>query len=73
MLRKLRFFKDQIHKADIPSSACPSMEPDIELEELEVYLFAVILHTDNETFLSPSYLSPCWPISGANNHICIYI
>ncbi|KAM7496677.1 hypothetical protein LguiA_021091 [Lonicera macranthoides] len=38
MLRKLRFFKDQMHKADIPSSARPSMEPDIELEELEMHL-----------------------------------
>lgn len=36
MSRKLRFFKDQIHKASLPSSVHPGMQPDIELEELEV-------------------------------------
>lgn len=36
MSRKLRFFKDQIHKASLASSIQAGMQPDIELEELEV-------------------------------------
>ncbi|XP_074358588.1 V-type proton ATPase subunit a1-like isoform X1 [Apium graveolens] len=36
MSRKLRFFKDQILRASLPSSVHPGMRPDIELEELEV-------------------------------------
>ncbi|KDP44125.1 hypothetical protein JCGZ_05592 [Jatropha curcas] len=38
MSRKLRFFKDQINKAGLLSSAHPVMEPDVELEELEIQL-----------------------------------
>lgn len=38
MSRKLRFFKDQINKAGLLSSAHPVIEPDVELEELEVQL-----------------------------------
>nr|GLL33862.1 V-type proton ATPase subunit a1-like [Ipomoea trifida] len=38
MSRKLRFFKDQIHKAGLPLSPSPTSQPDIELEELEVQL-----------------------------------
>ncbi|KAF2300500.1 hypothetical protein GH714_013839 [Hevea brasiliensis] len=38
MSRKLRFFKDQINKAGILSSAHPVIEPDFELEELEIQL-----------------------------------
>ncbi|KAK1285428.1 Vacuolar proton ATPase a1 [Acorus calamus] len=38
MSRKLRFFKDQISKAGLLSSARPASQPDIELEELEVQL-----------------------------------
>ncbi|CAL1403314.1 unnamed protein product [Linum trigynum] len=38
MSRKLRFFKDQIQKAGLLSSAHSTLEPDIELEELEVQL-----------------------------------
>ncbi|KAL5581175.1 hypothetical protein UlMin_013617 [Ulmus minor] len=38
MSRKLRFFKDQISKAGLLSSARPAMQPDIELEELEIQL-----------------------------------
>lgn len=38
MSRKLRFFMDQIKKAGVQSTALPVVEPDIELEELEVYL-----------------------------------
>ncbi|GLT81863.1 hypothetical protein SLE2022_002930 [Rubroshorea leprosula] len=38
MSRKLRFFKDQINKAGLLSSAHPILEPDIELEELEIQL-----------------------------------
>ncbi|KAF6150550.1 hypothetical protein GIB67_030351 [Kingdonia uniflora] len=38
MSRKLRFCKDQISKAGIEPSARPGMQPDIELEELEVQL-----------------------------------
>ncbi|XP_019199208.1 PREDICTED: V-type proton ATPase subunit a1-like [Ipomoea nil] len=38
MSRKLRFFKDQIHKAGLLPSPNPASEPDIELEELEVQL-----------------------------------
>lgn len=36
MSRKLRFFKDQIHKAGLLPSPNPASQPDIELEELEV-------------------------------------
>ncbi|KAK9280644.1 hypothetical protein L1049_014340 [Liquidambar formosana] len=38
MSRKLRFFKDQISKAGLGSSAQPVSQPDIELEELEIQL-----------------------------------
>uniref|UniRef100_A0A2P2LRW8 V-type proton ATPase subunit a n=1 Tax=Rhizophora mucronata TaxID=61149 RepID=A0A2P2LRW8_RHIMU len=38
MSRKLRFFKDQIHKAGLPCSTHPAIEPDVELEELEIQL-----------------------------------
>ncbi|WCJ41118.1 V-type proton ATPase 116 kDa subunit a 1 [Euphorbia peplus] len=38
MSRKLRFFKDQINKAGVLSTALPVAEPDIELEELEIQL-----------------------------------
>ncbi|KAI4334446.1 hypothetical protein L6164_019140 [Bauhinia variegata] len=38
MSRKLRFFKDQINKAGVISSPHHGLEPDIELEELEIQL-----------------------------------
>ncbi|XVE59755.1 hypothetical protein DITRI_Ditri05aG0072800 [Diplodiscus trichospermus] len=38
MSRKLRFFKDQISKAGLLSSVHPVVEPDVELEELEIQL-----------------------------------
>ncbi|KAK6926846.1 V-type ATPase, V0 complex, 116kDa subunit family [Dillenia turbinata] len=38
MSRKIRFFKDQISKAGVSSPSRPSLQPDIELEELEVQL-----------------------------------
>ncbi|KAA8549508.1 hypothetical protein F0562_001192 [Nyssa sinensis] len=38
MSRKLRFFKDQIHKAGLLSSGRPASQPDVELEELEIQL-----------------------------------
>lgn len=38
MSRKLRFFKDQIHKASLASSIQAGMQPDIELEALEMQL-----------------------------------
>ncbi|XP_071933449.1 V-type proton ATPase subunit a1-like isoform X2 [Coffea arabica] len=38
MSRKLRFFKDQIHKAGLLPSPHPASQPDIELEELEMQL-----------------------------------
>ncbi|GAV71361.1 V_ATPase_I domain-containing protein [Cephalotus follicularis] len=38
MSRKLRFLKDQISKAGLLSFARPAMEPDVELEDLEVQL-----------------------------------
>ncbi|KAK4408540.1 V-type proton ATPase subunit a1 [Sesamum angolense] len=38
MSRKLRFFKDQIHKAGLMPSPHPLSQPDIELEELEIRL-----------------------------------
>lgn len=37
MSRKLRFFNDQINKAGVKSSVRPAMQPDIDLEELEVH------------------------------------
>ncbi|KAI3461471.1 hypothetical protein Pfo_018134 [Paulownia fortunei] len=38
MSRKLRFFKDQIHKAGLMPSPHPASQPDIELEELDIQL-----------------------------------
>lgn len=38
MSRKLRFFKDQISKAGLAISGHPGMQPDLELEELEIRL-----------------------------------
>ncbi|PIN10703.1 Vacuolar H+-ATPase V0 sector, subunit a [Handroanthus impetiginosus] len=38
MSRKLRFFKDQIHKAGLMPSPHPASQPDVELEELEIQL-----------------------------------
>ncbi|KAL0390152.1 UNVERIFIED_CONTAM: V-type proton ATPase subunit a1 [Sesamum calycinum] len=38
MSRKLRFIKDQIHKAGLTSSPSPAPQPDIDLEELEEML-----------------------------------
>ncbi|KAI3450508.1 hypothetical protein Pfo_007173 [Paulownia fortunei] len=38
MSRKLRFIKDQIHKAGLLPSPSPASQPDIELEELEIQL-----------------------------------
>ncbi|XP_021776119.1 V-type proton ATPase subunit a1-like [Chenopodium quinoa] len=38
MSRKLRFFKDQISKAGLLVSGHPGMQPDLELEELEIRL-----------------------------------
>ncbi|KAF7805546.1 V-type proton ATPase subunit a1 [Senna tora] len=38
MSRKLRFFKDQINKAGLMSSPQPVLQPDLELEELEIQL-----------------------------------
>ncbi|KAH1090733.1 hypothetical protein J1N35_017990 [Gossypium stocksii] len=38
MSRKLRFFKDQLIKAGLLSSIHPVVEPDVELEELEMQL-----------------------------------
>ncbi|KAF9593764.1 hypothetical protein IFM89_025231 [Coptis chinensis] len=38
MSRKLRFFKDQVSKAGLLASSRPGMQPDIELEELEIKL-----------------------------------
>ncbi|KAF3438721.1 hypothetical protein FNV43_RR21485 [Rhamnella rubrinervis] len=38
MSRKLRFFKDQISKASLLSSVHPVLQPDIELEDLEIQL-----------------------------------
>ncbi|XP_059626733.1 V-type proton ATPase subunit a1 [Cornus florida] len=37
MSRKLRFFKDQIHKAGLPSGL-PTLQPDVDLKELEIQL-----------------------------------
>lgn len=41
MSRKLRFFKDQISKAGLSSYARPTLQPDIDLEELEVYILII--------------------------------
>ncbi|CAL5200304.1 unnamed protein product [Lathyrus oleraceus] len=38
MSRKLRFFKDQINKAGLMSSSRTLLQPDIDLEDLEVHL-----------------------------------
>ncbi|OIW03943.1 hypothetical protein TanjilG_30219 [Lupinus angustifolius] len=38
MSRKLRFFKDQINKAGLVSSSHPVLQPDIDLEDLEMQL-----------------------------------
>lgn len=36
MSRKLRFFSDQISKAGVTAASLPVMQPDFDLEELEV-------------------------------------
>ncbi|KAG5566805.1 hypothetical protein RHGRI_002373 [Rhododendron griersonianum] len=38
MSRKLRFFKDQIHKAGLMSAPRPILQPKMELEQLEIHL-----------------------------------
>ncbi|XP_058204264.1 V-type proton ATPase subunit a1-like [Rhododendron vialii] len=38
MSRKLRFFKDQIHKAGLMSAPRPILQPKMELEQLEIQL-----------------------------------
>ncbi|XP_059300471.1 V-type proton ATPase subunit a1-like isoform X2 [Lycium ferocissimum] len=38
MSRKLRYFKDQIHKAGLLLPPLPASQPDIELEEIEIQL-----------------------------------
>ncbi|KAK7261398.1 hypothetical protein RIF29_27707 [Crotalaria pallida] len=38
MSRKLRFFKDQINKASLMSSSHPVLQPDLDLEDLEIQL-----------------------------------
>lgn len=38
MSRKLKFFSDQINKAGVKSSVRPALQPEIDLEELEVLL-----------------------------------
>ncbi|KAI8573749.1 hypothetical protein RHMOL_Rhmol01G0300400 [Rhododendron molle] len=38
MSRKLRFFKDQIHKAGLMSAPRPILQPEMELEQLEMQL-----------------------------------
>ncbi|KAK4408900.1 V-type proton ATPase subunit a1 [Sesamum angolense] len=38
MSRKLRFIKDQLHKAGLTSSPSPAPQPDTDLEELEIQL-----------------------------------
>uniref|UniRef100_A0A5B7AFV2 V-type proton ATPase subunit a n=1 Tax=Davidia involucrata TaxID=16924 RepID=A0A5B7AFV2_DAVIN len=38
MSRKLRFLKDQIHKAGLLSSGHPALQPDVVLDELEIQL-----------------------------------
>jgi V-type H+-transporting ATPase subunit a len=38
MSRKLRFFKDQVNKAGLLSSSRTLLQPDIDLEDLEVHL-----------------------------------
>ncbi|KAI8555636.1 hypothetical protein RHMOL_Rhmol05G0188100 [Rhododendron molle] len=40
MSRKLRFFKDQIHKAVLMSAPRPILQPEMELEQLEILLAA---------------------------------
>lgn len=39
MSRKLRFLKDQINKTGLLSSALPNLQPDIDLKDLEVWIF----------------------------------
>ena len=43
MERKLRFFKDQVSKAGLISSALPDLRTEIELEELEVHFYIIVL------------------------------
>lgn len=47
MSRKLRFFKDQINKAGLMSSSRAVLQPDIDLEDLEVSFYFLF---------SPSYM-----------------
>ncbi|KAG5549080.1 hypothetical protein RHGRI_014449 [Rhododendron griersonianum] len=41
MSRKLRFFKDQIHKAGLMSAPRPILQPEMELKQLEAGGFLV--------------------------------
>lgn len=50
MSRKLRFFKEQISKAGLIASARPVMQPDLELEELEVISVFLLSFSDNFLF-----------------------
>ena len=38
MNRKLKFFSDQLNKAGVKSSVRPALQPEIDLEELDVLL-----------------------------------
>ncbi|KAF3683527.1 V-type proton ATPase subunit a1 [Capsicum chinense] len=38
MSRKLRYFKDQMHKAGLLPPPLPASQPDMELEEMEIHL-----------------------------------
>ena len=51
MARKLRFFKDQVSKAGLISSARPDLQPDIELEELEVRFYIIALCYSQKNFI----------------------
>ena len=42
MSRKLKFFSDQINKAGVKSSVRPALQPEIDLEELEVHCLVIL-------------------------------
>ncbi|KAJ0442787.1 putative V-type ATPase, V0 complex, 116kDa subunit family [Helianthus annuus] len=55
MSTKLRFFKDQIHKAGLQSSALPTLQPDVDLEALETQLAELIEMNANSEKLQQTY------------------
>ncbi|KAL1544160.1 V-type proton ATPase subunit a1 [Salvia divinorum] len=77
MSRKLRFFKDQIHKAGLILSPHPASETDIELEELEAGLaeheheLIEMNHNSEKLQTTMSCLSSRWSYRRQVTSLCL--